>query len=286
MLMPATMSGMQIFCKTLNGKTITLDVDKNDTIETVAQKIKENTGIPAYAQRLIFAGQQLIKCDLSAIKVHVVGIDGLRRTVTLPRADGAKGELLAAAYAATGLNVEREGDCLFLLPGEGASDPRLFSSLTSDADIAKLRNGDELRTQTAATMAAAAVADAIDAAAVALAVAAADAAAADAAATAASAVAVAAAVAANNAGASAAAAVTAAAVAVAANNVAFAAVVAVAARNVASAAAAASAAALTVASDAVAAVAAARGAQQRCIVKRKASDDGGDGGGADQKVQS
>ena len=35
-----TMSGMQIFVKTLTGKTITLDVDSSDTIENVKQKIQ------------------------------------------------------------------------------------------------------------------------------------------------------------------------------------------------------------------------------------------------------
>lgn len=32
---------MQIFCKTLTGKTITLDVEPTDTIENVKQKIQE-----------------------------------------------------------------------------------------------------------------------------------------------------------------------------------------------------------------------------------------------------
>jgi ubiquitin len=242
---------MQIFCKTLTGKTITLDVNWNDTIFTVAQEIQDKVGIPPNAQRLTFVWQirnvtgtigvtrintlefdrtladyQIkkestlhlglcpgsnasrslcslsverwlpeedseltrvgaticitlsivdwgemftdelsVKCagrdmpgsvefdaasrtivwtahgllppggtvkvelvpwlpsnlyveckgqfrvsaaPLGAITVHVVGIDGLRRKVTLPRAVGAKGELLAAAYAATGLNVEKK----------------------------------------------------------------------------------------------------------------------------------------------------------------------------------
>lgn len=38
------MSGMQIFVKTLTGKTITLDVDSSDTIETVKQKIQDKEG--------------------------------------------------------------------------------------------------------------------------------------------------------------------------------------------------------------------------------------------------
>lgn len=51
--------GMQLFVKTLTGKTVSIEIEEGESIEDVKAKIAEKEGIPAEQQRIIFGGQQL-----------------------------------------------------------------------------------------------------------------------------------------------------------------------------------------------------------------------------------
>ena len=50
---------MQIFVRMLSGKTVTLQVEKSDSVASLKQKIEDKEGIKADQQRFVFGGKNL-----------------------------------------------------------------------------------------------------------------------------------------------------------------------------------------------------------------------------------